>query len=177
MQTPCPSIGLFKPFRAKPSSTALKSLTRTRCHHCWLFVLHSKLTSSRWSRHSKLAIRRGTKFFMFHFSIWRGKRNFKSSTCFFGVCIRCLRMRNLSLSCLLILISSFFLGVCFLCGMGITSCRLGCFTLTICMMMSPSGTSLLIPLSLWTPLMGLLNFSLPWWSSTSMFLNLFFSLH
>jgi hypothetical protein len=43
------------------------------------------------------------------------------------------------------------------------------------MMMSPSGTSLLIPLSLWTPLTGLLNFSLPWWSSTSMFLNLFFS--
>jgi hypothetical protein len=46
-------------------------------------------------------------------------------------------------------------------------------TLTICMMMSPFSTSLLIPLSL-TPLMGLLTFSLPWQSSTSMFLSLFF---
>jgi len=99
MQTPCLSIGLFKPFKAKPTSTTLKSLTSTRCCHCWLFVLHSKLTSSRWSRRSKLAIRRGTKFFTFHLSIGKGKRNSKSNTCLFGVCIRCLRMRDLNLSC------------------------------------------------------------------------------
>jgi hypothetical protein len=48
----------------------------------------------------------------------------------------------------------------FLCGMGTTSCRLGYLTLTVCTMMSPHDTFLLIPLSL-TPLMGLLNSSLP----------------
>jgi hypothetical protein len=39
------------------------------------------------------------------------------------------------------------------------------------MMMNPLGTSLLIPLSL-IPFMGLLNSSLPWRNSTSMFLTL-----
>jgi hypothetical protein len=120
-------IRLFKPFRAKPSSTTLKSLISIRWCHCQLFVLHSKLTSSRWSRHSRLVIRRGTKFLMFHLSIGRGRRNSKSNTCLFGVYIRCLRMKDLNLSCLLILTSSFFLGACFLCGMGLTSCRLDCY--------------------------------------------------
>jgi hypothetical protein len=41
MQIPCPSIGLFKPFRAKSNSTTLKSLTSIRwCQGIklgWLF--------------------------------------------------------------------------------------------------------------------------------------------
>jgi hypothetical protein len=129
------------------------------------------LTSSRWNRHSKLAIKKGIKFFMFHLLIGRGKKNSKSSTYLLRIDTRYLRMRYLNLSCLSILTSIIFLGVCFLCGMGITSCRLGCFTLPICTMMNPFGTSLLIPLSL-TPLMSLSSSSLPWRSSTSMFLNL-----
>jgi len=59
----------------------------------------------------------------------------------------------------------------FLFRMKITSWRLGCLTLTICTMMNPLNTSLLIPLSS-TLLMGFLSFSLPWWNSTSMFLTL-----
>ncbi len=59
----------------------------------------------------------------------------------------------------------------FLFGMEITSCRLGYLTSTVYKMMNPLGTSLLIPLFL-TPLMGLLNSSLPWWNSISMFLTL-----
>jgi hypothetical protein len=44
------------------------------------------------------------------------------------------------------------------------------------MMMSPLGTSLLIPLSL-IPFMGLFSSSLPQQSSTCMFLTFFFFLH
>ncbi len=121
-----------------------------------------------------MAIRRGTKYFMSHLSIGRGKRNSNNRTCFLGVGIRCLRMRILSLYCLLILTSSLFLGTCFLSRMEIINYKLGCHTLTVYTMMDLPGTSLLIPLSL-TPLMGLLNSSLPWWNSTSMFLTFLFS--
>ncbi len=76
-----------------------------------------------------------------------------------GVNIGCLKTRDLSLYCLSILTSSLFPNTFFCMGMGITSCKLGCLTLTIFMMMSPLGTSLLIPLSL-IPFMGLLNSSL-----------------
>jgi hypothetical protein len=118
MQTPCPSIGIFKSFRAKPSSTTLKPLTSIRwCwgtkpqwllphvkwYPCWLFILHSKLTSLKWNKCSRLTIKRGTKFFMFHLSIGKGRMNSKNNTCLLGIDIRCLRMRDLSLSCLPIL--------------------------------------------------------------------------
>ncbi len=176
MQTPCPLIGLFKLFRTKPSSIVLKSLTNTRwCqgtklawlfpyvgwYPCRLFILHSKSTSSRCSKHSKLAIKRRTKKIMLHLSIRKGKRNSKSNTCLLGVDIGCLIMKDLILSCLPILTSNLFPCACFLCGMGIPSCKLGCLTLTVYMMMSLSCTSLLIPLSL-TPFMDLLSSSLPW---------------
>jgi hypothetical protein len=82
-------------------------------------------------------------------------------------------MKDLSFSCLLILTLSLFPNACFLCGMGIIGCRLGCFTLIVYMMMNPFGTSLLIPLSL-TPFMHLFSSSLPWRSSTCMFLTLLF---
>ncbi len=158
---PCPLIGLFKPFKTRPSLTTLKSLISirwcwktklrwlfpcARWYPCRLFILLSKSTSSRWSRCSKLVIGRGTKFFMFHLSIGRGMRNSKSSTCLFGVGIECLRMKDLSLSCLPILTSSPSPSTCFLCGMGITSCMLGCLTLIISTMMSLLGTFHLIPL-------------------------------
>jgi len=68
---------------------------------------------------------------------------------------------------------SFFKCMFFLFRMVITSCKLGCLTLIVYMMMSPHGTSWLIPLSL-TPFMGLFSSSLPWQNTTSMFLNLLF---
>ncbi len=151
MQIPYLLRGLFKPFKARPSSTTFKSLTNTRwcwgikpgwlfpCvewYPCQLFILHSRSTSSRWSKHYRLAIRKGTKFFMFHFSIGRGRKNSKSNTCIFVVNIGCLRMRDLSFSCLPIWTSSFFSSACLLFGMGITSWRLGCLTLTIYTMMN-----------------------------------------
>ncbi len=191
MQTLCPLIELFKPFKAKQSLIAQKSLTNTRwCwrtkhgwlfpyakwYWCQLFVLLSKLTSSRWNRCSKLAIERGTKKFMFHLSIGRGKRNSKSSTCLLGVGIRCLKMKDFRLSCLPILTSSLSPGACFLSRMVITSHKFGYLILTICIMMSPPSTSLWIPLSL-IPLMDLLSSSSLWWNSTSMFLTFFCFLH
>ncbi len=57
--------------------------------------------------------REGIKFFMFHLSIIRGKRNSKNSTCLLGVGIGCLRMRYLSLFFLVILTSSRSLGTFF----------------------------------------------------------------
>ncbi len=63
----------------------------------------------------------------------------------------------------------------FLCGMGITSCRLGCFILTMCMMMRPFGTSLLIPLSLWTS-HGLVEFFIAMMKLNKYVLELFFFL-
>jgi hypothetical protein len=74
--------------------------------------------------------------------IGRGKKNFKSNICFLRISIGCLRKRNWSLSWLPILTSSLSPSACFLCGMGITSCRLGCLTLIICTMMSLPSTSL-----------------------------------
>ncbi len=133
--------------------------------------MHSKLTSSRWNRCSILAIGRGTKKIMFHLSIGRGRRNSKSNTCLFGVCIRCMRMRNLSFSCLSILTLIPFPSACFFVWDENIGCRLGCFTLTVCTMMNPPNTSLLISFSL-TLLMGLLTSSLPWQSSTNMLFNL-----
>jgi hypothetical protein len=70
-------------------------------------------------------------------------------------------MKKSSLFCLSILTSSLFPGACFLFGMVIIGCKLGCFRSTICTMMIPLSTFLLIPLSL-APLLGLLSSSLPW---------------
>ncbi len=80
---------------------------------CRLFILLSKSMSLKWNKHSRLAIGRGIQFFMFHLSIGKGKRNSKSSTCVFGINIRCLRMRDLSLSYLPFLTSSLSLGACY----------------------------------------------------------------
>jgi hypothetical protein len=82
-------------------------------HPCWLFILHSKSTSYRWNKHSKLVIEKGINFYMFHLSIGKDTKNSKSNTFFLRVSIRCLRMKDLSLSCWLILISSLFAGACF----------------------------------------------------------------
>jgi hypothetical protein len=186
MQIPCPSIGPFKPFKVKPNLTAPKSLTSTRwCQGTmsewlfpyvgwypgWLFIMLSKLTSSRWSRCSKLAIERGTKYFMFQLSIGRGRRNSKGSTSSWMF-----ENEKFEFFCLLILTSSFFPNAYFLSGMKITSYRFGYLTSTVYMMMGPLDTSLLISLSL-TPLMGLLNSSLPWQNLTNMLLTLLFFLH
>ncbi len=188
MQAPCPSIGIFKPLKAIPSSTALKSLTNTRwcwgTKPWWLFLCVDDVGCSSYSQNWRPQngasvlnwLLGGTQFFMFHLSIGRGRRNSKNNTCFIGVDIRCLRMKDMSFSCLIILTLSLFPSSCFLCGMGIIGCRLGCFTLIVCMMMSPLGTSLLIPLSL-IPFMGLFSSSLPQQSSTCMFLTFFFFLH
>ncbi len=187
MQTLCPSIGLFKLFRTKPSLTTLKSLTSTRwcpitkprwlfpCarwYQCWLFIVLSKLTFSRWSTHSRLVIARGTKLFTFHLSIGRGKRNSKSNMSSWS---QHWMSKNERFEFLLLIdpdLKSFSKHMFFLYGTGITSCKFCYFTSTVFMMMSPPNTSLLIPLSL-IPLMGLLNSSLPWWNSTSMFLTIF----
>jgi hypothetical protein len=106
-------------------------------------------------QHFRLTIGKGTKFCTFHLSIKRGRRNSKSRTCFFGVDIRCLRMKYLSLSCLPKLTSNLSWSACFLCGMGITSCKLSCLILTIYTMMNLHGTFLFIPLSLTPFMMGL----------------------
>jgi hypothetical protein len=126
MQILYPLIGLFKSFRAIPRLIALKSLTSTRwcwrtksrwlfCYvgwyRCQLFILLSKLTSSRWRRHSKLAIEKG--IFFFYISPRRGKRNSKSNTCFLWVNIGCLEMRYLIFFCLSSLTSSLFPGAWF----------------------------------------------------------------
>ncbi len=90
MQITCPSIGLFKSFRVTPSLIFLKSLISTRwCwgtklgwlflyakwYSCWLFVLFSKLMSSKWSWCSRLAIERGTKYLCFTFQLERVLKN------------------------------------------------------------------------------------------------------
>ncbi len=74
-------------FRAKPSLRTMKSLTSTKwcqgikpewlfpCagwYWCTLFVLLSKLMSSRWSRHSILVIKRGQKKLCFTSQLERG---------------------------------------------------------------------------------------------------------
>jgi hypothetical protein len=79
MHTPCPSIGLFKSFRAKPSSTALKSLTRQdgvkeQSPNGYSLVpndIRASFSSFTQNQHlqdanrcSKLAIGRGTKFYV-----------------------------------------------------------------------------------------------------------------
>jgi hypothetical protein len=139
-------------------------------YQCWLIILLSKLTSSRWSRRSRLAIRKGAKFFTFHLLIGKGKNNSKSSTCFLIINIRCLKMKDLSLFCFPILTSNLSPSAYFLSRMGITR-KLVYLTLIVCTMTSLHGTSMLIPLSL-IPLMGLLSFSLPWWNQISMLLTL-----
>jgi hypothetical protein len=130
MHTPCPSIGLFKSFRAKPSSTALKSLTRQdgveeQSPNGYSFVPNDICAScSSCTQNQYLQdgigvldwLLRGGQNFMFHLSIGRGRKNSKNNTCLLGVCIRCLRMRDLSLSCLLILTSIPFLGAFFCVG-------------------------------------------------------------
>ncbi len=98
MQTPWPSIRLFKPFKAKPSLRTLKSLTITKwCRwtkHGWLFpygkwypcqllVLLSKSISSRWIKHSKLAIERGTNFFYVSPLNWKGQEEFQYQHMYF----------------------------------------------------------------------------------------------
>ncbi len=186
MQTLCPLIGLFKPFKARQSLIALKSLTNirwcrwikpkwlfpyARWYWCRLFVLLSNLTSLRWNRCSILAIKRGTKIFMFHLSIGRGRRNSKSSTCFLGIGIGCLKMKDLKFFCLPILTSTLSPSPCFLSRMVITSCKFRCLILNVYIMMSLPSTFLWIPFSL-IPFMGLLSSSLPWWDSTNMFLTL-----
>ncbi len=106
---------------------------------------------------------------------WKGQEEFQKQHMFSWSRHWMFENERFESSCLLILTWSLSLGACFLCGMGIIGCKLGCLTLIIYMMMGLFGTSLLIKLSL-TPFMGLLNFSLPWWNSTSMLLNLFFLL-
>jgi hypothetical protein len=106
----------------------LKSLTNTKwccrtklgwlfpCaewHPCRLFVLLSKLTSYRWNKRFKLVIEKGIKFYMFHLSIGKDRRNSKRNTFFLRVSIGCLRMKDLSTSCWPILISSLFASAFF----------------------------------------------------------------
>ncbi len=112
----------------------------TRWYPCRLFVLLSKLTSSRWNKHSRLVIKKGTKCFMFHFSIGRAEGMPRRAHLFLELTLD-LKMRDLSLSYLPILTSSCSPGACFLFGMEIIGCRLGCLTSTIYRMMSPHGTS------------------------------------
>ncbi len=108
-----------------------------------------KLMFSRWNKHSKLAIGRGTKFLTSHLSTRRGRRNSKISTCMLGIGIGCLRMKDLRLPYLLMLTSSLFPSACFFVWDGNHKLhKFGCLILTICMMMSLPSTFLLIPLSL-----------------------------
>ncbi len=139
MQTFCPPIGLYKLFKTRQGLTTLKSLINTKwCprtklrwifpyvqwYWCYLFVILSKLMSSTWNRCSRLAIRRVIKCFTFHLSTRKGKRNSNNNTSFLGVDIGCLRMKDLRLSCLLILTSILFLSACILFGMVIIAYRL-----------------------------------------------------
>jgi hypothetical protein len=120
----------------------------------------SKSAFSRWSMRSRLAIARGTKFFTFHLSIERGRRNSNGNTYSWN---QHWMFKNERFESLLLVdpnLRPFSKHVFFCMGMGITSCKLGYLTLTVFMMMNPLGTSLLIPLSL-IPFMGLLNSSLP----------------
>jgi len=143
-----------------------------RWYQCQLFVLLSKLTSSRWKRHSKLTIERRKKFFAFHLSIGRGRRNSKINTCLFGNQHWTYENERFETSLLANFDFKTLSRHIFLSRMVIIGCRLGYVILTICTMMSLLGKFLLIPLSL-IPLVGLLSSSLPWQNSTSTFLTLF----
>jgi hypothetical protein len=88
------------------------------CHMISMPIVHPtlKIDILKMEQHFRLAIGKGTKFLMCHFSIKRGRRNSNSNTCLFGVNIGCMKMRDLSLSCLPILTSSLSLGACFCVG-------------------------------------------------------------
>ncbi len=168
MQTPYPLIKLFKLFRARPSSIVLKSLTNTRwCQKTkpkWLFPCVEmismpivcptfKIDVLKMEQAFHTGYREGDKVFLcFTFQLERGGRISKVTHVFLELTLDFWEWE------IWVLTSSLFLDACFLCGVGITSCRLGYPTLFIYMMRSPHGTYLLIPLSL-TPLMGLLKSS------------------